>query len=59
MEENLAEVGIDIGNAEVNVDEEIPSDQEIVSSLEVDEVSSENDNKKNLNNDLENNSDSK
>ena len=45
-------------NAEVNVDEEIPTDQEIVATLEVDEVSSEGDNNKNLNNDLENNSDS-
>ena len=58
MEENLTEAGVDIGNADVNVDEEIPTDQEIVSTLEVDEVSSEGDNNKNLNNDLENNSDS-
>ena len=29
MEENLAESGVDIGNSEVNVDEKIPSDQEI------------------------------
>ena len=56
MEEYLAESGIDIGNAETNADEEIPSDQEIELIEEADaKVASENENKKNLNNDLENN----
>ena len=56
MEEYLAESGIDVGNAETHADEEIPSDQEIVSIEEADaKEASENENKKNLNNDLENN----
>ena len=56
MEEYLAEAGVDIGNAETHVDEEIPSDQEIESIEEADtKEPSENENKKNLNNDLENN----
>ena len=57
MEENLAESGVDIGNAEVSVDEELPSDKEIekintTDSIETDQVK----NNKNINLDLENNS---
>ena len=56
MEEYLAESGVDIGKAESPSEEEIPSDQEIEAIVEADaEELSENDNKKNLNNDLENN----
>ena len=56
MEEYLAEAGVDIGNAETHTDEEIPSDQEIVSIEEADaKEASENENKKDLKNDLENN----
>ena len=59
MEEYLAEAGVDIGNAETHVDEEIPSDQEIETFEEANaKESSENENKKNLNNDLENNTSS-
>ena len=56
MEEYLAEAGVDIGNAETHADEEIPSDQEIelIEEADAKEVS-ENENKKNLNSDLENN----
>ena len=57
MEENLSESGVDIGNTEVNADEEIPSDQEIEKIQDADEkVTNENENNENLNNDLENNS---
>ena len=56
MEEHLTEAGVDIGNAETHTDEEIPSDQEIVSIEEADaKEASENENKKDLKNDLENN----
>ena len=56
MEEHLAEAGVDTGNAETHAVEEIPSDQEIASIEEADaKEPSENENKKNLNNDLENN----
>ena len=56
MEENLAEAGVDIGNAETHADEEIPSDQEIESIEEANaKEPSENENKKNINNDLKNN----
>ena len=56
MEENLAEAGVDIGNAETHADEEIPSDQEIESIEGANaKEPSENENKKNINNDLKNN----
>ena len=56
MEEYLAEAGVDIGKAETHAEEEIPSDQEIESIEEADaKEPSENEIKKNLNNDLENN----
>ena len=57
MEENLAESGVDIGNSDVNVDEDIPSDKEI-ETIQVNETkeSVENDDNKNQNIDLENNS---
>ncbi len=56
MEEYLAESGVDIGKAETPSEEEIPSDHEIEAIAEADaEESSENENIKNLNNDLENN----
>ena len=59
MEENLAESGVDIGNSDVNVDEDIPSDKEIETILDNDKKETvENDDDKNLNMDLENNSDS-
>ena len=57
MEENLAESGVDIGNSDVNVDEDIPSDNEIETIQDNDKKESvENDDNKNLNMDLENNS---
>ena len=60
MEENLAESGVDIGNSEVNVDEDIPTDREIETLKNDDEKEiSENDDNKNLNKDLENNFDPK
>ena len=56
MEEHLAEAGVDIGNNETLADEEIPSDKEIESIEETNaKEPGENENKKNLNNDLENN----
>ncbi len=56
MEEYLAEAGVDIGNAETNAEEEIPSDQEIETIEEADaKEPSENKNEENLNYDLENN----
>ena len=56
MEEHLTEAGVDIGNDETHADEEIPSDKEIESIEETNaKEPSENENKKNLNNDLENN----
>ena len=59
MEENLAESGVDIGNSDVNVDEDIPSDKEIETIQDNNKKeSAENDNNKNLDIDLENNSDS-
>ena len=57
MEENLAESGVDI-NADINVDEEIPSDNEIETIQNATEIETDdNENKINLNKDLENNSD--
>ena len=57
MEENLAEAGVDIGNADVNIDEEIPDDQEIETIQDLDNsVSSDNESTENLDNDLENKS---
>ena len=59
MEENLAESGVDIGNSDVNVDEDIPSDKEIETIQDNDKKESvKNDDNENLNMDLENNSDS-
>ena len=55
MEENLAESGVDIGNSDVNVDEEIPSDKEIETIQDNEKKETfENDDSKNLNMDLEN-----
>ena len=57
MEENLAEAGVDIGDADDNSEEEIPSDQEIEAIPDNDKkLVDENENNNNLNNDLENNS---
>jgi hypothetical protein len=59
MEENLAESGVDIGNSDVNVDEEIPSDKEIETIQDNEKKETfENDDSKNLNMDLENKSNS-
>ena len=59
MEENLAESGVDIGNSEVNSDEKIPSDQEIESSENVVKKEiNQNENGENLDNNLEDNSNS-
>ena len=56
MEENLAEAGVDIGDNEVNTDEEIPTDQDIELMSDEDlKVSGDDDNNKNLNNNLKNN----
>jgi len=57
MEENLSESGVDIGNADVNIDEDIPSDKEIEILHDADKNESvENENDQNLNKDLENTS---
>ena len=59
MEENLTESGVDIGNADINVDEDIPSDKELELSVDTDESKSiENEKNKDSNKDLENNPDS-
>ena len=59
MEENLAESGVDIGNADENINEDIPSDKEIETLHNSDKKESvENENNQNLNKDLENNSNS-
>ena len=59
MEENLAESGVDIGNSDVSFDEDIPSDKEIEKIQENEEKEYvENEDNKNLNIDLKNNSDS-
>ena len=59
MEENLAESGVDIGNAVENIDEDIPSDKEIETLNNSDKKESvENENNQNLNKDLEDNSNS-
>ena len=60
MEENLAESGIDIGNSEINVDEDLPTDKE-TETIENggEKETGENDDNKNLNKDLENNLDLK
>ena len=58
MEENLAESGVDIGSATSNIDEDIPSDKEIETIQNIDEIESDqSENKINLDNDLEKNSD--
>ena len=56
MEENLAEAGVDIGDADDNSEEEIPSDQEIEPIPDNDKKLIDENNNKNLNNELENNS---
>ena len=57
MEENLAESGVDIGNSDVNVDVDIPSDKEIETIQDNNEKESvENEDDKNLNLDSQNNS---
>ena len=57
MEENLTESGVDIGDTDVNAEEEIPSDHEIEAIPNDDKkATDESENNKNLNNDLENNS---
>ena len=59
MEENLTESGVDIGNADINVDEDIPSDKELELLVDTDESKSiENEKNKASNKDLENNPDS-
>ena len=58
MEENLAETGVDIGHADVNVEDDIPSDKEIEIIQDTDKrESGKNDDHKNINKELENNSD--
>ena len=58
MEENLTESGIDIGNAEVNVDEDLPSDKQIDAIEDAEQKKySEDDNNQDLNKNLENNAD--
>ena len=57
MEENLTEVGVDIGETDVKVEEEIPSDHEIAAMPDNNNNEiAENDKIKDLNNDLENKS---
>ena len=57
MEENLAETGADIGHAEVNVKEDIPSDKEIETLQSTDEnETGKNDNNKNIKEGSENDS---
>ena len=57
MEENLSESGVDIGNSDVNVDVDIPSDKEIETIQDNNEKESvENEDDKNLNLDSQNNS---
>ena len=59
MEENLTESGVDVGNAEANVDEDIPSDKEIDAIHNADKKESvENENDQNLDKDIENTSNS-
>ena len=59
MEENFVESGVDIGNSEINVDEDIPSDKEIVVNQDNDKKEFvENNDNENLNKDLNDNSDS-
>ena len=58
MEENLAESGVDIGSADVNVEEDIPSDTAIEATNDSNEKDT-GENDKNLNNDLENDTNSK
>ena len=59
MEENLTESGVDIGNADINVDEDIPSDKELELLVDTDGSKSiENEKNKDTNKDLENNPDS-
>ena len=57
MEENLADSGVDIGNSDVNVDEDIPSDKEIETIQDNNEQETvESEDNKNLNLDSQNNS---
>ena len=56
MEENLTEAGVDIGDTDNNAEEEIPSDQEIEPIPDNDKKLIDENNNKNLNNELENNS---
>ena len=59
MEENLTESGVDIGNSESNVVEDLPDDNEIEAMHESDQGgTSETENDKNLDKSLENSSDS-
>jgi len=59
MEENLTESGVDIGNSESNVVEDLPDDNEIEVMHESDQGgTNETENDKNLDKSLENNSDS-
>ena len=59
MEENLTESGVDVGNAEANVDEDIPSDKEIDTIHNADKKGSvENENDQNLDKDIKNTSSS-
>ena len=58
MEENLAESGVDIGNSDANIDEDIPSDKEIEKIQDYDvKESVENDDDEILDKNLEINSD--
>ena len=59
MEENLSESGVDIGNADSNIEENLPSDKEIEILDDVEKKESvENENHQELNKDLENTSNS-
>ena len=58
MEENLSESGVDIGNADLNVVENLPDDNEIEAIKESDQrETDETGNNKNFDKSLENNSD--
>ena len=60
MEENLAEKGVDIGNSEVNADEDIPNDKEIeIIEKDDEKKTGENDDNNHLNTDTEYNFNSK
>ena len=53
MEENLTESGVDIGNADVNIEEDVPSDKDIETTADINQENSD-ENDKNIKNDLEN-----